>query len=51
MSPLGMLLPSFRLVYLRDVRFGESGTIDLSKGGVFHLSFKENESGKGDETV
>lgn len=48
MSPLGTFLFSFNLVYLHDVRFGESRSVNLSKFGVFHLRFKEKESGKGD---
>lgn len=48
MSPLGTFLFSFNLVYLHDVRYGESRSVDLSKFGVFHLSFKGKESGKGD---
>jgi hypothetical protein len=37
-----MFLLFFRFVYLHDVRFGESRTIDLSKDGVFH-SRKRNQ--------
>lgn len=51
MSPLAKFLFSFSLVHLCDVRFGEIRTVDLSKFGVFHLSFKEKESRKGDETM
>lgn len=51
MSSLGTFIFSFSLVYLHDVRFGESRSVDLSKFGVFHLRFKEKELGKGDATM